>query len=125
MQSKKILLVEDEEALADLAVFLLTRHGYRVHYANNGLMALDLLEKHHFDLVITDIKMPGMTGAELCLAIRSRPGLSATPILGFSSVPEEAVRTELVKFDGYVQKPFLIAALLEQVRRLIETRESA
>ena len=123
MQSKKILLVEDEEALADLAVFLLTRHGYQVHYAHNGLLALEMLEKASFDLVITDIKMPGMTGADLCLAIRRREGLAGTPVLGFSSVPEEAASAGSARFDGYVQKPFLIAELLEQVRRLIDARQ--
>ncbi len=75
VQGRSILVVDDEASIQDFLVEILTRDGYQVDTAGSGTSALAKMERRAYDLVISDLKMPGMSGAELYDTIRStRPG---------------------------------------------------
>ncbi len=72
MMKEKILVVDDEEVLRNLAKEVLSEEGYQVTLASSGEQALELLKRASFDLVIADLKMPGMDGMELLKKIKEK-----------------------------------------------------
>jgi signal transduction histidine kinase/CheY-like chemotaxis protein len=119
--SGRILLVEDDEAVRGFAQRALEEHGYEVAAAAGGEEALKAAAASPFDLLVSDVVMPGMNGRELYKEIlRIRPGL---PVLYVSGYPAgSGSLAEL--FDGgepFLQKPFPVAALLEKVRSAMQT----
>lgn len=110
-----ILVIDDESSLLRLMEQVLTRFGHQVKTAASGMDGLKLFREADFDLVITDVRMPGMDGDVVADQIREekvRP-----PILGMSGTPwllEEA------RFDAVLEKPFPIEDLMEKVDGLID-----
>jgi CheY-like chemotaxis protein len=91
--------------------------GYEVATANSGQEGISLLDSgNEYDLVITDIRMPGMSGNELAKHIRNSDW-TYTPIIAISGY-HDAVEQEL--FDGILQKPFKFKILVEKIRILIQ-----
>lgn len=116
---KKILIVDDEEDLTWSIVRDLSKdkHRLEVFYANSGSHALSLLNMHPIDLLITDLRMPGINGKELIQHVRSaHPNVKIILMTAFSS-PE--IKEFIRHFDvnGYMEKPFEIRNL----RQLIYT----
>ena len=81
MADKRILVAEDNVAMAGVIRFNLQRAGFAVTLASSGSIAWDLLCQEDFDLLVTDVQMPGLTGGELCLRLRQDPRLAALPVL--------------------------------------------
>ncbi len=105
---ERILLVEDETSLLHLCQTILSQLGYRVSAAGSGPAALHLAAEQRFeyDLVITDVIMPGMSGAEMVARLRrDRPGLR---VLYMSGYPDDAIASHGVLDPGipFIQKPF-------------------
>jgi DNA-binding response OmpR family regulator len=120
MADVSILVVDDEQEIADLVEIYLVSDGYKVFKANNAQDGLDILEKEDIQMAILDIMMPGMTGLEMCKKIRETNNI---PIIMLS-----AKSTDLDKIlglgtgaDDYVAKPFnpleLSARVKSQLRR--------
>ncbi len=120
MAETNILVVDDEQEIADLVEIYLVSDGYHVFKANNAQEGLDILEKEDIHMAILDIMMPGMTGLEMCKKIRETNNI---PIIMLS-----AKSTDLDKIlglgtgaDDYVAKPFnpleLSARVKSQLRR--------
>lgn len=120
MSQISILVVDDENEIADLVEIYLVSDGYRVFKANNAQDGLNILEKEEVHLVLLDIMMPGMDGLEMCKRIRETNNI---PIIMLS-----ARSTDLDKIlglgtgaDDYVVKPFnpleLTARVKSQLRR--------
>jgi DNA-binding response OmpR family regulator len=120
MADVNILVVDDEQEIADLVEIYLVSDGYKVFKANNAQDGLDILEKEDIQMAILDIMMPGMTGLEMCKKIRETNNI---PIIMLS-----AKSTDLDKIlglgtgaDDYVAKPFnpleLSARVKSQLRR--------
>ncbi len=102
----KILVVDDEQSMRDFLKILLIKDGHNVVTAKNGDQALSLLDKQAFDLVISDIRMPGMSGLELLEAIREHYGdLPVIMITAFAS-PDDAVKAMKNGAYDYISKPF-------------------
>ena len=80
-EKAKILVVEDNAALSGVICFNLVRAGFDVTSAINGRQAHDLLQKMHFDLVLSDQQMPVMTGIQLCESMRQLPAHRNTPFI--------------------------------------------
>lgn len=78
---KRILIVEDNPAMSNVIRFNLERAGFEVEVATNGAEAARLFDEQSFDLVITDLQMPEMSGEELCRHIRRLAGPSTVPIV--------------------------------------------
>jgi DNA-binding response OmpR family regulator len=115
----RLLLVEDDDAIAEPLVGALTREGYRVDRAANGAEALARgLEAAH-DLVILDLGLPDIDGIEVCRRLRA--ALPALPILMLTARVEEvdAVVGLDAGADDYVSKPFRVGELLARLRALL------
>ena len=116
-QRETILLVEDEPAVRQLFALALTRAGYRVHEARNGQEALNVFTQHGdgIDLLLTDMRMPFMGGAELARQLRERRRtLKLLCISGYAG------GSELEFSDDFLAKPFSRDQLLAKVREVLD-----
>ena len=111
----RIIVIDDEPQITRVLRAALTAQGFDVRTANDPEEALRLFHEWPPDLVITDLMMPGMTGVELCRAIRAS---SSTPVLVLSVRDHERSKVEALDAgaDDYVTKPFGIQELLARVR---------
>lgn len=114
-----ILLVEDEPAVRQLFMLALTRAGYRVFEARNGQEALKLFDQHgdSIDLLLTDLRMPYMGGAELAQHLRARrKTLKLIAISGYAGGTEQELKAD------FLAKPFSRDDLLAKVREVLDRR---
>jgi two-component system, OmpR family, KDP operon response regulator KdpE len=113
--AERILVLDDETQITRVLRAALTAQGYDVRIANDPEEALILFDEWAPDLVVTDLMMPGMTGVEICRAIRQK---SVTPIIVLSVRDQERSKVEALDAgaDDYVTKPFSIQELLARVR---------
>ena len=118
-----ILVVEDEMGQRTVLRRILEREGYEVALAENGLIALEKIEETMFDLVISDMRMPEMTGRDLLREIKQRdPDL---PVLIVTAFAELKDAVDLVAREGafyYLQKPINNDVLKAHIRRALEAR---
>jgi len=119
LPSATILLVEDEPAVRRLVATSLTRAGYRVLEAADGLQGMELFEAHAeaIDLLITDLRMPEMDGESLVRALRGRdPELRVLCVSGY---PGRA--SGLASTEHFLAKPFSRYELLGTVRKVLDS----
>jgi DNA-binding response OmpR family regulator len=109
-----VLIIDDEEYISNLIEEILARFGYNVETAVGGREGLRVFEKGLFDLVITDIRMPGVDGHAVAHYIRNSDR-SDTPIMAMSGTPWLMKEDE---FDSILPKPFSIQALLNAIHTL-------
>lgn len=118
--NKTILIVDDEEDLCTILDNSLSQDGYRVLTAFNGTMALQLVKKEEPDLVLLDIKMPGMNGVEVLRRIRKMKKETVVIMFTAHGTLETARRAmELGAYD-YVTKPIDLFFLKSLVREVLE-----
>lgn len=120
MTLKTILVVDDEFYTAEILTFVLETKGYRVLGAFNGRDGLEKLKHTAVDLIILDVMMPIMNGAEMARALRADDGLAGIPLLITSALAQTAVEDMFEHFDGFLRKPFQIEAVLESVGNLLD-----
>lgn len=120
-----ILLAEDNEDVARYQCELLERNGYRVNWAVDGVMALELIKEEMPKLVITDVMMPKMDGLELCRQIRSNQDTTHLPLIVVTARVEDRDRMKGLEAGAevYLTKPFLGKELLLNIKNLLEQRE--
>ncbi len=119
-----ILVVDDEEAVRNLVVNLLSRSGHASITAVDGADALDRMKGNKIDAVITDIKMPNLDGVALTVEILKRnPGL---PILVMTAFGEEYSAGAAIAAGAreYIQKPFTSDAFFAQLKKMIKDSET-
>lgn len=121
---KKILLVEDEHHVRDIAKIVLELEGFEVIEAENGRVALDMLTTHMPDLIITDIMMPEMDGVEFFLSLKESDRTSSIPVivLTVKCQFEDIKYASLLGMDEYMTKPFDPRNLVRKVRELLGNR---
>jgi DNA-binding response OmpR family regulator len=117
-----ILVIEDERQLAELISRQLTAAGHSVRVAEDGVTALEMLERSPADLVILDWMLPRLDGLEVCRRIRAH---SITPILMLTARAEESDRVLGLEVgaDDYLTKPFSMPELLARARALLRRVE--
>ena len=113
-----ILIVDDEFGLAEMLREMLRESGFEVTLAINGRLALEILTGGRVDLVLTDLMMPVMDGAELASAMRRDRQHRDTPIIMMTSLPT-AFPQPADLYDAVLRKPFTPDLLLETVTRLL------
>ena len=114
----RILLVEDEQTIAITLKDDLEGVGYEVTHAADGKLAIDLLNQRSFDVVITDVRLPGADGMQvLAAAKRARPDTEVLVMTAYATV-EHAVEAMRLGADDYIQKPFLNEHVLERLKRI-------
>lgn len=117
MSKEKILVVDDEEVLRSLAKEVLSEEGYQVTLASSGDQALEYLEQETFDLIITDLKMPGMDGMELLKKIKEQNKEAQVILLTSHLSPKTALTTLEAGAYWYLTKPLDdISVFVEKVK---------
>ncbi len=119
MAGERILVVDDEEMIRDLCYHILTGEGYQVTTAENGADALRELAQNPVDLMITDIKMPGIDGLELFERVKQAGGDIVTVFITGHGTLDTAIEALMRGVEGFVRKPFTEQELLGAVERAI------
>lgn len=116
-----ILVVEDEDALAELLQYNLKKEGFRVSLAADGEEAIMLVEERQPDVIILDWMLPKISGIEVCRRLRGRQETRNIPIIMLTARGEEADRIRGLDTgaDDYIVKPFLMKELFARVRAVL------
>ncbi|WP_174274046.1 phosphate regulon transcriptional regulator PhoB [Sphingomonas bacterium] len=123
MTNAQILLVEDDAALAELIAWHVEREGYGIEQTGDGEEALLRVAESHFDLVLLDWMIEGLSGIEVCRRLRRMPETRGTPIIMLTARGEEEdrIRGLTTGADDYITKPFspreLVARIAAVLRR--------
>jgi two-component system response regulator RegX3 len=122
----RILVVEDEESFSDPLSYLLRKEGYEVAVAATGPAALEEFDRSGADLVLLDLMLPGLSGVDVCRALRQRSSVPVIMLTAKDSEVDKVVGLELGA-DDYVTKPYsgreLLARIKAVLRRLAEPEE--
>ena len=113
-----VLVVEDEESISDALSYLLRKEGYDVTVAADGDTALTEFDRSGHDLVLLDLMLPGMSGTEVCKALRTRSNVPVIMVTAKDSEVDKVVGLELGA-DDYVTKPFSSRELVARVRAVL------
>lgn len=120
MAEMNILIVEDERNIADSLKQGLTENGFNTQVAYDGLSGLELFRQGNFNLLILDIKLPGMNGYELCKTIRTIDAKVPVVMLTALTAVEEKLEGFEMGADDYISKPFDFRELLVRVRAVLK-----
>jgi len=115
---QSILIVDDEFGLAEMLREMLRDAGFEVTLAINGRLALEILSEGTVDVVLTDMMMPVMDGAELAVAMRNDSRHRNTPIIMMTSLPTARPQREGL-FDAVLRKPFPPELLMDTLSRCL------
>ncbi len=121
-QARKILIVDDNVALARVIQFAMDSAGFETVTASNGRIAFELASESQFDMVITDQQMPEMTGIDLCSSLRSMPEYKNCPIILLTAKGLELELPSLqdeYEIDATFSKPFSPSALVKTANELL------
>ena len=118
----RILVVEDEESYRDPLTYQLTREGFEVVEAADGLAALAAYDAEGADLVLLDLMLPGLSGTEVCRELRARGDVPVIMLTAKDSEIDKVVGLELGA-DDYVTKPYSYRELLARVRAVLRRRQ--
>jgi signal transduction histidine kinase len=123
MSDEKIIIVDDEADVLELCERILTVKGYQVKTAFDGYEAIEMAEKEHFNLLLTDIKMPGMDGLEIAQALKkSDQGLVCVIMTGYSTM-DMVIDALKLGVDEFIMKPFGPDELSLVVTKALEKEE--
>jgi two-component system response regulator RegX3 len=117
----RILVVEDEESFRDALSYMLRKEGFEVHLAATGPAALEAFEHHGADLVLLDLMLPGLSGTEVCRALRARSSVPVIMLTAKDSEVDKVVGLELGA-DDYVTKPYSTRELVARIRAVLRRR---
>ncbi len=115
-----VLVVDDERSMRDFLKILLEKEGHKVAIAESGKTALDILDNQQVDVIVSDIRMPGMTGIDLLEAVKEQsPDLPVIMITAFASPDDAVLAMKNGAFD-YITKPFNV----DEIKSVIESATS-
>jgi len=120
----RVLIVEDDTALADGLQRTLRQSGYAVDHAPNGELALRACAEEHYDLILLDVGLPGMDGFEVLRALRKRRTTGSILLLTARDMENDRVKGLDLGADDYVTKPFSLPELEARIRALIRRSKS-
>lgn len=115
----RILVVEDEEAIAQGLLFNLMRKGYSVELAEDGEAALDMARRGSYDLIVLDVQLPKLDGFSVCRQLREENNHTAVLILTARDQPDDIVYGLKTGADDYMVKPFDLAEFLARVEGIL------
>jgi two-component system response regulator RegX3 len=118
----RILIVEDEETLAEAISFLLSKEGFEVEIAEDGPAAIAAFDKNGADLILLDLMLPGLSGTEVCRQIRSKSSVPIIMLTAKDSEIDKVVGLE-IGADDYVTKPYSSRELIARIRAVLRRGE--
>jgi two-component system, OmpR family, phosphate regulon response regulator PhoB len=124
MNTKRILIVDDECAIREMIAFSLQRAGFEAHEASDAEAALDRMAEAPFDLLLVDWMLPGMSGLDLLIRLRKatvRPGVPVVMLTARTSERDKVAALDHGA-DDYLTKPFALRELLARVRAVLRRR---
>lgn len=126
MQST-ILVIEDEQAIAEVIVYNLQKEGFIVHWERDGRDGLLKAQSHVPDLCILDLMLPSIDGLQICRQLKSHARTRTVPVMMLTA--RSAETDEIVGFnmgaDDYVTKPFRVQPLIHRIKALLRRSETA
>lgn len=119
VESRSILVVDDEEVMRNALRRILCAEGHRVHLAGDGLEFAKAIEDNRFDLILMDVNLPWVDGYELCQILKGNPNFSRVPLVMVSArtASEDIEKGMSSGANDYIVKPFDIDAMLKVVHR--------
>ncbi len=119
-----ILVADDFQANIDLLEAIFAKEGFTVHSAREGAAALNVFEKHHIDLAVLDVMMPGIDGVALCAMLKQRAGKQFFPVILLTALTDRNSRIKGLEAgaDDFISKPFDTLELLLKIRSLIKLK---
>lgn len=119
--TKTVLIIEDEQDLAELVAFNLEQEGYRPITALDGISGLEAAFSYSPDLILLDLMLPGMAGIDVCRALKGNPQTNLIPIILLTAKGEEIDRVVGFEIgaDDYVVKPFSTRELLLRIKAVL------
>jgi two-component system alkaline phosphatase synthesis response regulator PhoP len=125
----KILVAEDDRDIADLIAHYIQKQGWQAHVVGTGDEALAYARQQSPDLLVLDVMMPGLSGLEVCRALRANRTTAAIPIIMVTARAEESDRIVGLEIgaDDYIAKPFSTPELMARIKALMRraTRSSS
>src|SRR5688572_22725514 len=117
----QILIAEDDRDIADLIVHYIQKAGWQAHVSTSGDEALAIARSQAVDVVVLDVMLPGLSGLEVCRALRADKSTAAVPIIMVTARAEETDRIIGLEIgaDDYVSKPFSPNELVARIRALV------
>ncbi|AYJ51056.1 response regulator transcription factor [Rhodococcus sp. P1Y] len=119
-----VLIVEDEESLADPLAFLLRKEGFDATVVGDGPSALAEFDRAGADIVLLDLMLPGMSGTDVCKQLRARSGVPVIMVTARDSEIDKVVGLELGA-DDYVTKPYSARELIARIRAVLRRGSDA
>jgi two-component system, cell cycle response regulator DivK len=122
MTEARILVVEDNDRNLKLVRDVLVFAGFEVLEAQTGEQGVAIAETTLPDLVLMDLQLPGIDGAEALRQLRDNPATAELPVVAVTAfaMKEDGERTRQAGFDGYITKPLSVRSLPDQVRNYLE-----
>ncbi len=114
----RLLVVEDEKSFSDALSYVLTKEGFDVSVAATGPAAIETFDRSGADLVLLDLMLPGLSGTEVCRALRSRSAVPIIMVTARDSEVDKVVGLELGA-DDYVTKPYSTRELIARIRAVL------
>ena len=121
-KKSSVIVIEDDQDISSLIDYNLKKNGFPVERVFDGDDALELLAQRHFDIVILDIMLPGISGLEICQKLKQAPG-SEQPfviIISAKTSAQDKLCAHIIGADGYLAKPFGIDYLINMVKEFDE-----
>ena len=115
----KVLVIDDEEGIRDLLDTRLSRKGYEVVLSSNGQRGLELFHRERPDVVVLDLKMPGMDGLTVLQQIRTRDPKMPVIVLTGAGTAETELKVRALGATDYVEKEFSLHRLGDSLKRLL------
>lgn len=119
----KVLVIEDEESFREALEFILTKEGFQIESAANGPDGVTTFEKYNPDIILLDLMLPGMSGTDVCRAIRAKSSVPIIMLTAKDAEVDKVVGLE-VGADDYVTKPFSSPELVARIRAVLRRGSS-
>lgn len=116
---KTILLIDDLEYITSTLKYAFEKEGYTVYFSDNGQSGLETLQKHHIDLIITDLNMPKMNGIEFIKTVRNADKHKDIPIIVLTTNYETKEQSQKAGANGWVVKPYNFRKILTAAERFL------
>ena len=120
--AEKILVVDDDQHISDLLGSFLKNEGYEVVLATDGNEALDLVETENPQVIILDIKLPGLNGIEVCKRLKEKEETRSIPVIVITGYGDNKLEALDAGADDFVDKPFDMAEISVRVKSAFRIR---